>query len=521
MHAQVAHLLSTFQPSSSSFPLDPTQPRRTTGFRWSLYAVAMPPLPPNGSSYPPSSSGYQRLNLDDDDDLESHQHPPSSSHLTQRTFTTSPYRSLANDPTQLLQTFLSDTRPPTAQPKELSLRISVRFPNTSATKHVELPLPALTTHDALPFALADDVPCLRGLPVTGARTWTARLRSLLAELTHGSAPSTARARLNLDTSTALQVWNASRSNPLYASEDEVARHRKRIDTTTLPPWTPLTDEFLAPPASTPAGGGGAGIEEQVDKLFDASGGLADFNMSAVFRRTRQRKTSRLVPSGLQEAIERFADDRHFSKHLVASECVWGWNMALLKKRIAEMVADAAPEGKGKSREHTADDVQIDVKVVGLDSARVYHVVWAPITYLSRSRYRALFDSRAALLGLVGLTALLLGSTLLGMLTNTLVIIVAVLTVAAWSALTWLIRTQDACVYDSIGTAWPLAPRWVKLADADPAWDRDAVVQSLGGAEDKEWKIESRGAEGWFVQRGMEQDEWLDIHRERLVHALRA
>ncbi|SJX61939.1 uncharacterized protein SRS1_12916 [Sporisorium reilianum f. sp. reilianum] len=472
----------------------------------------MPPLPSNGSSYPPSSSGYQSLQLDDD--LEASPHASTSSHVTQRAFTTSPYRSQANDPTHLLQTFLVDTRPPTAQPKDLHLRISVRYPDATTTKHVELPLPVLTTHDALPFALADDVPCLRGLSGAGALTWTGRLRGLIDELTRGASVSSRRTSVEWrdSGSAALQVWNVSQSKPLYASEGEVERYRKRLETTTLPPWTPLSDEFLAPSTSQDSTANRE-TDEQVDKLFDASGSLGDFDLSSVFKKTRQRKTSRLVSSGLQEAIERFADDRHFSKHLIARECVWGWNMAMLKKRVAELAAEASVVGKGKSRER--DDVQVEVQVVGLGSA-VYHVVWAPIPYLSHG-FRGMFDSRAALLGLVALITLLVGSVLLGMLTNTLVILVALLTVAAWSTLTWLVRTQNACVYDSIGTAWSLAPRWVKLVDADPTWDHDAVLQSVGA----EQKVEKRGSDGWFVQRGMDQDEWLQMHRERLVHLLKA
>ncbi|TKY87248.1 hypothetical protein EX895_003925 [Sporisorium graminicola] len=486
----------------------------------------MPPLPTSGTSYPPSSSGYQPLHLDEPDneqqgDVESYPYASTSTHVKQRTFASSPYRSQANDPTHLLQTFLSDTRPPTAQPKDLHLRISVRCPQTTATRHVELPLPELTTHDALPFALADDVPCLRGLPGSGARTWKGRLRRLVDELTSSSSSSSNHTRLNVGEAATLQVWNASQSRPLYSSEEEVQRYHKRLETSTLPPWTPLNDEFLAPPTTatahdTKTHASNGEVDEQVDKLFDASSSLGDFDLSSIFKRTRERKTSRLVSSGLQEAIERFADDRHFSKHLVARECVWGWNRALLKKRVVEMAAEATMTGKGKSREVT-DGVQVEIQVVGLASP-VYHVVWAPIAYLS-TRCRGLFDSRAALLGLVGLIALVLGTTLLGVLSNTLIILVALLTIVAWSTLTWLVRTQNACVYDNIGTAWPLAPRWVKIVDADPGWDRAAVVESLG-TKGAELKLESRESEGWFVQRGMDQDEWLQLHRERLVHLLK-
>ncbi|CDS82281.1 uncharacterized protein SPSC_03100 [Sporisorium scitamineum] len=480
----------------------------------------MPPLPTNGSSYPPSSSGYQPLNLDDDEqaDLESSPHASTSSHITQRTFTTSPYRSQANDPTHLLQTFLSDTRPSTAQSKKLTLRITVRYPNTSVAKHVELPLLALTTQDALPFALADDLPCLRGLPGTGAPTWRGKLRRLAEDLTGGSSTSSISTNLHLNgiEDAALQVWNASQSRPLYASEEEIQRHRKRLETSTLPPWTPLNDEFLATPAAQNANDHpNDATDEQVNKLFDASGSLGDFDLSSVFKKLRQRKTSRLVSSGLQEAIERFADDRHFSKHLIARQCVWGWNMSTLTKRVGEMAAEATVVGKGKSREQ--DDVQVEVQLVGLESL-VYHVVWAPIPYLSY-RCGVLFHSRTALLCLVGLSALLVVLILLGMLDNTLVIFVAFLVVVSWATLTWLVRTQDACVYDNIGTAWNLAPRWVKIADADAEWDHDAVVESLGG-KGEEVKMEKRGLEGWFVQKGMDQDDWLQLHRERLIHLLK-
>lgn len=256
-----------------------------------LLARTMPPLPTSGTSYPPSSSGYQPLHLDEPDneqqgDVESYPYASTSTHVKQRTFASSPYRSQANDPTHLLETFLSDTRPPTAQPKDLHLRISVRCPQTTATRHVELPLPELTTHDALPFALADDVPCLRGLPGSGARTWKGRLRRLVDELTSSSSSSSNHTRLNVGEAATLQVWNASQSRPLYSSEEEVQRYHKRLETSTLPPWTPLNDEFLAPPTTatahdTKTHASNGEVDEQVDKLFDASSSLGDFDLSSI------------------------------------------------------------------------------------------------------------------------------------------------------------------------------------------------------------------------------------------------
>lgn len=469
----------------------------------------MPPLPTNGTSYPPSSSsGYQPLNLNDDDqyDLESSHASTSSQWVQRRTFTHSPYRAQANDPTHLLHTFLSDTRPHPARPKELHLRISVRYHN-SRVESVELPLPELTTSDSLPYALADDVPCLRGLPSGGAVGWKDRLRGFLGQL-RGESSSSARKEV------ALQVWNAAQSKPLYASAEEIERYHTRLQTTTLPPWTPLNDDFL--PTSSAAESDNT--EQQVDQLFTASDSLGDFDLSSVFRKPRHRKTTRLVSSGLQEAIERFANDRHFSKRLVTRQCVWGWNAEALEKEIRELVG-VKRKGKGRAEddaEDDAEDVKVDVEVVGLDQAPVYHVVWAPIAYLSnRCGWR--FDSRAALLCLVGVSAALVAAVLLGALTNTLVIIVALLCVASWSTLMWLVQTQNECVYDGIGTAWPLAPRWAKL-DADPSWDRDTVLQKLDG-EGSRVTIEQRD-EGWFVKKGLNAEEWLNLHRERLIHALK-
>ncbi|KAF6767151.1 hypothetical protein PSEUBRA_002898 [Kalmanozyma brasiliensis GHG001] len=454
----------------------------------------MPPLPLNGSSYPPSSSGYAPL--DREDELEP-SFPCSS--VTRRTFTHSPYRSRANDPTDLLQTFLSDTRPHAEHAKALSLRITLG----RSGKRIELPLPKLTVQDALPFAVADDVPCLRGLPSAGTRGWGDAVRGLIGELT-GSTPRHAREG-------ALQVWNASQKRPLYATSEEVDRSHTRFATGTIPPWTSVNDDFLPAPPTVPAPTEEQQGQDDVDKLFDASSGMGDFDLASVFAKTRQRKTSWLVSGGLQEAMECFADDRHFSKRLRCREAVWGWDLVKLRRSVREIARDG---GKGKGRQQDSEEEELEVEVVGLEDGPVYHVVWAPIPYLA-TRWRGMFETRGALIAIVITSTLFVGSILLGMISNTLFLIVTLLSLLTWGMLMRLVRTQHRCVYDTIGTAWCLSPRWIKLVHVDPSWEHAAVMDSLGESA-AQAKIASRD-DGWYIERGVDQDDWLTSHRDRLVH----
>lgn len=507
--AMLLHLPSLHQlvPSESRHKIDSfkeSESVRGAGGSCAWLASTMPPLPANGSSYPPSSSGYQPLNPRDDDDADLESLPTSSPSVRRRTFTHSPYRSRANAPTDLLQTFLSDTRPASPVAKALHLRIAVRGPGGVRT--VELPLPELTIEDSLPFALADDVPCLRGLPTSGGRTWGQGVRGFVNELT-GSSPG------RHEGGSGLQVWNSSQNKPLYASQEEIDRYRVRLATGVVPPWTPLNSDFLP---SEPIPTASQITDEDVDKLFTASDSLADFDLSSVFTRTRQRKTSRLVSSGLQEAIERFADDRHFSKRLHAREAVWGWDLVKLKKALQVMLQEAG-EGKGKGKARQQEVEEIEVEVVGVDSGPMYHVVWAPIPLLTE-RCGWLFQSRGSLVSIVIITTLLLSAILVGVLSNTLLIMLALLALLTWASLMRLIRTQHNCVYDTVGTAWCLGSRWVRL-QAPAEWDHDAVVESLGS--DPHVKLAQRAGDGWFMQRGTDQDEWLDSQRERLMHWIRS
>ncbi|KIS70680.1 uncharacterized protein UMAG_10258 [Mycosarcoma maydis] len=471
----------------------------------------MPPIPENGMCYPPSSSGYQPLDFHDDVEC----FDSAQRRVAQRTFAFSPYRSQANDASDLLKTFLLDTRRHDAPSKQLYLRITC-----GSAKYVDLPLPAMGLQDSLPFALADDVPCFRGLSGASKMSWAGRLREVGRKFIGRSASICGdQCELRTCDSAALQVWNASQRKPLYASPEEIERYHKRLRTTRLPPWTPLNDEFL-PRHRSSQSSTELNPEEEVDRVFDASASVGDLDLSSVFARTRERKTSRLISSGLQEAIERFADDRHFSKHLVCNECVWGWDLALLKTRVQELVhsVEVQANGNATSRQNEELAVEIDVQVIGLDDIREYHVVWAPIAYVTKT-LPTVFNSRASLLSLVMLVILFTGTAAAGILTNTLVFIGALLLLSAWSTLTWLVRTQDACIHDTIGTAWCLAPRWVKLQDADPDWDHDRAVQSLKADTDSSaLQNVKRGVEdAWFVQRGLHADEWLQSQRERLVH----
>lgn len=393
---------------------------------------------------------------------------------------------------------------------------------------LDLSLPRLTDQDSQPFALADDVPCLRGLQ-REYETWSNRARRLVDELLGRSASSTRHAGLVLTRSgeERLQVFNTSQLKPLYATPEEVARYRQRTQPgTTLPPWTPLNHDFLPPTAapSEPTNPAEQAEEEEdakIGKLLSGAGASGDFDLSIVFQHSRQRRATRLVSIGLQNALERFADDRHFSKYLVCRQEVWGWNMDRLKAKIRAMVMQAQSQyggdNKGKGRAVDTGGIELQLEVLGLEAAPVYHVVWTPIAFLSR-RFPTLFESRTALRCL---TLLLIGSIaamLLGMLRNTLLILLTFAVAIGWAGMMWSIRTQAGCVYDTIGTAWCLAPRWERITDADPNWDYETVCQSIKSrtGDAGEVKVEKRG-EKWFVRKGIDEEEWVLLHQERFLH----
>ncbi|SPO22040.1 uncharacterized protein UTRI_02037_B [Ustilago trichophora] len=487
----------------------------------------MPPLPLNGTSYPPTSSGYQPLNLhaDDDEDLESSAYPTRSSsrRVKVRTFTHSPYRSQANNPTDLLQCFLSDTRPQEPHTKELSLRIRVIHPSTPVAKTIDIPLLKVSSVDGLPYALADDVPALRGLPSGGSQGWKQNLVGLVSQLKGASSTS-----YNPKQGERLQVWNSAQKKPLYATSEEISRSQSRDASGTHPPWAPVTDDFLPPPNQPATTAENTNGERDADKLL-TGGSMGDFDLGTVFQRPAKRQTSRLVSVGLQEAFERFADDRHFSKHLVCKEAVWGWDLHKFRRQLQSVAVEALSGttggGKGKARQEEdveGEEMRVELEVMGLDQGLVYHVVWAPIPWLSRDA-TVMFCSRASLVAIVLVSSLFITSVLLGFVGNTLVIIATAFTIAGWGGLMYLLRTQGDCVYDTIGTAWNLTPRWVKLSHTDPSWNRERVLASLKPTpirDNDEVKVEKRGEEGWFLRRGLDQEEWLQTHRSQLSHLLR-
>jgi len=505
----------------------------------------MPPLPLNGESYPPSSSNYQPLPRTDDEYDDEPLFPSSHSSTSrlivkQRRFNFSPYNSAANDPNDLLRSFLSDTRSRAGdrlRTKDLSLRIRIRSNTDLADRTLELPLPQLTEQDSLPFALADDVPCLRGLQSDGPQTWRGRLSGLVNQLT-GRVDSSTQLGLpsrHSDGGEHLQVWNKTQSKPLYATSEEVQRYRQRLKSGLVPPWTPLSTELTAPAApftpsavSTPVPAtenAEAGEDEEGDPfgMADFFSGKGDVDLGIFFQKTRKRTTSRLVSIGLQESIERFADDRHFSKHLVCREVVWGWDLDLLRKSIGRLAAEAPSDskGKGKAAQHgEAEGVEVELEIVGLGDWPIYHVIWSPIAFLTTSM-PLMVQSRAALVSIAIIGTLFAASILLGVL-GVLGILLGVMGLGGWGGMMWLVRTRNSCVHDTIGTAWSLAPGWMKLVDADPSWDRDRVLDSLKSQQGSEqgMGVERRDGEGWFLRRGVDQDEWLGLHRERILHSLR-
>lgn len=475
----------------------------------------MPPLPQNGTSYPPSSSGYQPLSRTSEEDLESHPRS-SSSNLTdrikQRSYTASPSSAAANDSTDLLTSFLADTRSNT-YPRKLSLRISVSN-GTAREKVVEIPLLELTESDSLPYAVADDVPCLRGMPAGGALTVEERLKVFVNLLTRNGSSSTAYDARNAGESGGLQVYNTSQKETLYASSDEIKRYHHRQSQAKLPPWTSLNSTHPVPHNQQQQ------AEPEEEEEPDANSG--NFDLGSVFKRPRKRKTTRLVSVGLQETFERFSDDRHFSKTLVCRRNVWGWDLFRLRASMLDLIteASAASGGKGKGRAIDTESLDVKLEVAGLEDGPVYQVVWAPIPFLSR-RCGWAFESHGSLLAISLLSGLFVGSALLGLLTNTLILIAAVLALMGWGGMMYLIRTQDKCVYDTVGTAYSLAPRWVKLADVDSTWSYDQVLATLKAQHgDKTLRIEQRGDEkAWFVQRGVDQNEWLQSHRQQILHSI--
>ncbi|CCF53280.1 hypothetical protein NDA11_000168 [Ustilago hordei] len=469
----------------------------------------MPPLPQNGHSYPPtsSSSGYQPLSRTSEDDLESHSPSSSSSTLqgrmAQRRFVASPSSSLANDPTDLLKSFLSDTRSNPHHSQKLSLRIHV-----SNGKVIEVPLAELTEQDSLPYALANDIPCLRGLPTIGPLSFGDRVKGFFRLLNSTSDLGDAGEQK------ALQVYNKSQKRTLYATREEIVRYNERLRSGKLPPWTPLNSTASAPLHTQQQE---TEEEEGDEEEADVKGG--DFDLGSVFARKRKRTTTRLVSIPLQEAFERFSDDRHFSKILICKRCVWGWDMSRLQRSLQSLYLEA-DAGKGKGRAHNSEGVEVTIEVAGMNDGPMYNVVWVPIPFLTR-RCGALFNPHGSLLAISLLTGLFVGSVLLGLVANTLVLIAGALGLVGWGGMMYLIRTQNRCVYDTVGTAYSLAPRWVRIPDADPSWSHEQVVNSLKSHDGGNTPtIEKRGEEGnWFMQRGMDQDKWLQSHREQILHLL--
>lgn len=473
----------------------------------------MPPLPQNGTCYPPSSSGYQPLSRTSEEDLESRPSSFSSSsfrgRIKQRSYAVSPSSSAANDPTDILRSFLADTRSNT-YPRKLSLRISVSN-ETAREKVVVIPLLELTERDSLPYAVADDVPCLRGLPAAGPSTAGERFKGFIELLTNRNGSSSGALDIgNSGKMGGLQVYNTSQKQTLYATPEEIERYHHLQSQAKLPPWTPLNSTTPQPQQDEP--------EEEQEP--DANSG--DFDLGSVFKRTRKRKTTRLVSVGLQEAFERFSDDRHFSKTLVCRRNVWGWDFSRLRASILDLImeANAASAGKGKGRAIDTEGLDVKIEVAGLKDGPAYQVVWAPMPFLSR-RCGWAFESHGSVLAISLLSGLFVGSALLGLLTNTLMLIAGVLVLVGWGGMMYLIRTQGRCVYDTVGTAFSLAPRWVKLADVDSTSSYDQVSSSLRARYgDKTLKIEQRGEEkAWFVQRGVDQDEWLQSHRQQILHLI--
>lgn len=535
-----------------------------------LEQCVMPPLP----SYPPSSS-YQPLrstadDFDDDDDarrgdIETASLGTSSSQIQQRAFLVSPYQSLANNPTGILKSFLSETRTRTGSEnvprrKQLALRITLQVDATSLAKSVQLPLPELTDQDSLPFALSDDVPCLRGLPAYGKFEWRRAGHSFLTLLRTPFRSRSVQEELQLrrygDPVALLerqstQVWNAVQKKPLYASSEEVERYRTRLEKGTSPPWAPLTETTIgtqqeSQPASAatnhkpkkpkkrPADDSDSEDDGDDGEEYDPysmmpSGG--DFDLGSVFQRTRKRQASRLVSVGLQEAIERFSDDRHFSKWLVCREAVWGWDWHQLASQIGQLVQEGANKGKARESGTTAS---VSFQVVGLEPSPVYNVVWSPIPHLARVGVLA---SRPGLVAVSAFVPVWLLSVLLGVVSSGLVIFLGIAVSALWMSATYLVRTHTACVYDTIGTAWNLAPKWVPV-DAPLDWDEQRVLASLqSGSASNAFVIDDEadahdGAtssaphpklrktdQGWLQLQGIDSQQWLHSHREQILASL--
>ncbi|KAI3480756.1 hypothetical protein L1887_57022 [Cichorium endivia] len=472
----------------------------------------MPPLPLH-DSYPPSGSGYRPL-ATGDDDYEEQAPPPDTSRL--RTFVVSPYQSPANDPSQILRAFLTDTRTPGEAHATKNVALRVRFRSRGTETTVDLPVSSLTEQDALPFALADDVPCRRG--IMRRRAWNQRLRGMVDHLAGRSSTSSKQMAQEQDE---LSVWDRTQGKSLPASDEAKQRYHRRLETGLVPPWIPLDEDSGSlsqlQAAQEAENDGNADDKLDLTKLFTGSG---DVDLGIFFRRSRRRRATRLVSVALQEALERFADDRHFSKRLVCRNTAWGWDLPRLKESLRSLAAHAA-EGKGKAPAHAADEAggaDVDIDVVGMEEGPVYHVVWAPIALLA-ARCPGLVESRVSAISLALLATFLVAATLLGALSGILILAIMVV-VGAWSTMMWLVATKDECVYDGIGTAWSLAPRWQTI-DADPSWDMQRARASLPpDSAGDQVQLERRG-NAWCVRRGIDQDEWVALHRDRIQHALTA
>ncbi|PWY98439.1 hypothetical protein BCV70DRAFT_201753 [Testicularia cyperi] len=620
----------------------------------------MPPLPANGSSYPPSASAYQPLSTSDgpddaEDDVEAypssgwqHAHGRERSRrlIRQRPFFLSPYQSEANSPTQILKAFLAETRSKSDQShtrrdtKQLSLRITARTAASSPAKSVDLPLPLLDDQDSLPFALPDDVPCLRGLHPTDTRPpWKRYLLWPVQALTESRYPTHLEKLqlqryadpISLLSGHHLQVWNGTQGKPMYASADEVDRYATRLRNGVTAPWVPLNDLTSVasssipgiashtrpsnPPASATHTDNNAEPEADQteqnpndDDAFDLNflSGKGDFDLGVFFKKKRDRKASRLVSVGLQEAIERFADDRHFSKWLICRQVVWGWDWEELRRAVEGMlereVADrrrsgrgvgSEDKGKGRQLDHDHDNnnendndkenkfqatgIKVTLQVVGLEARPIFHVVWSPVPQLLRIPTLLL---KPIIIGYLAIMLFVVLSLLLLREASTATILLAIILVQLSLGLPLLlIRFSAACIYDNVGTAYSLRPRWIPL-DLPSDWSRLQVQASLGRNHSSSAPLQGSNGEvfaaenpfvidndndnedndidinthdhphqhqqqnqhksdskltpsspspsapelrqtqhGWLLRRGISESDWLASNRARLLHAL--
>ena len=510
----------------------------------------MPPLPPNSMAYPPGS-GYEPL-ASGDDDLESGSSGRTAfsvNRVLTRTYAVSPYQSHANSPTPILKAFLDLTRgkDPLGQgdhKKQLQLRVSISKrigsnDGTSAPIHFSLPLPELSDRDSIPFALANDTPCLRGLSSQGPKSFGQRVSSLL-QAVRICQDSSAGSALKLSaydepykfaSRDYLQIWNAQTNRADYATDEQTHKYDRRVRRGADPPWLPLSSNPTQPRAreayvgeendanKTTDGqqgeGGGEDDEEDMFNVFKE--GKSDFDLGSLFvNNERKRQSSRLISVGLQEAIERFSDDRHFSKWLICTESVWGWDWKVVAKEMSDMVLEEESKlrsGKGKARDDdAAADVQVSVE--GLSARPIFHVVWAPIPVLERLG----FGKRIATLALLGWAACAIGLIVLGAISRRWTIALVLLVTILYSTCVYLVRTQNNCVFDGIGTAWTLRAAWVKVEGADAGHDEARVRRML--AEPEASAKLSQQEDGWYYRRGTTEAEWVANSRGRIRAALK-